>query len=72
MSDNKQTWADGWHKFYGVFVYTEGNRILRGVKDGTKTVYPYIERNGALHNVSGKISRDYAYTAHQRGKLSFQ
>ena len=67
-----KVWNDGWHSFYEMFVYTEGGRILRGVKDGTQPVYPYIERNGALQNVAGKIDRNYAYTAYRRGKLHFQ
>lgn len=36
--------ADGWHTCYGYRIYTEGNKVLRGVEGeylGTHTVYPY-------------------------------
>ena len=64
---------DGWHKVYGVSVFVEGGKVIRGVtKDhnGSKvTTYPYeySKDHDCWINISGEVSLSSYRSGYKRG-----
>ena len=57
----KIRYKDGWHTTGNMAFYVENGRILRGVNNDMKTVYPYKynKRHNCYDNVSGCEASNY-------------